>query len=84
VLEVAAIGAADEHSDQAVKIVVIKKNPALTSVDLIEHCRKNLTPYKVPKYVVFRDTPLPKSNIGKILRRVVKDEMEELERQLTT
>jgi long-chain acyl-CoA synthetase len=82
VLEVVAIGAADEHSEQAVKIVVIRKNPALTADELIEHCRKNLTPYKVPKYVVFRDQPLPKSTIGKILRRVVRDELAAAEREL--
>lgn len=82
VLEVVAIGAADEHSEQAVKIVVIRKNPALTAEELIEHCRKNLTPYKVPKYVVFRDQPLPKSTIGKILRRVVRDELAAAEREL--
>lgn len=77
VLEAAAIAAADEHSDQAVKIVVVRKDPALTADALIEHCRKNLTAYKVPKYVVFRDQPLPKSNIGKILRRIVKEEEEQ-------
>lgn len=82
VLEVAAISAADERSDQAVKIVVIRKNPALTADDLIAHCRKNLTAYKIPKYVVFRDQPLPKSNIGKILRRVVKDEVDSAEQRM--
>lgn len=74
VFEVAAISAADEHSDEVVKIVVVRKDPTLTAEALIEHCRKNLTPYKVPKYVVFRSEPLPKSNIGKILRRIVKEE----------
>ncbi|HJW56414.1 MAG TPA: AMP-binding protein [Burkholderiaceae bacterium] len=74
VLEVAAIAAVDEHSDEVVKVVVVRKDPELTAEALIEHCRKNLTPYKVPKYVVFRETPMPKSNIGKILRRVVKEE----------
>ncbi|HZW13556.1 MAG TPA: AMP-binding protein [Noviherbaspirillum sp.] len=76
VLEAAAIGAADEHSDQAVKIVVVRKDPALTADALLEHCKQNLTAYKVPKYIVFREQPLPKSNIGKILRRVVKEEEE--------
>ncbi|MDO8650610.1 MAG: AMP-binding protein [Undibacterium sp.] len=82
VLEVAAISAADERSDQAVKIVVIRKNSSLTENDLIEHCRKNLTAYKVPKYVLFRDQPLPKSNVGKVLRRVVKDEVDAAEREM--
>lgn len=76
VLEAAAIGTADEHSDQAVKIVVVRKDPSLSAEELLEHCKKNLTAYKVPKYIVFRDQPLPKSNIGKILRRVVKEEEE--------
>ncbi|GAB3537481.1 long-chain fatty acid--CoA ligase [Noviherbaspirillum agri] len=76
VLEAAAIGIADEHSDQAVKIVVVCKDPTLTADALLEHCKQNLTAYKVPKYVVFRDQALPKSNIGKILRRVVKEEEE--------
>lgn len=74
VLEVAAIAAPDERSEHVVKIVVVKKDPSLTAEGLIEHCRRYLAAYKVPKYVVFRDQPLPKSNIGKILRRVVKDE----------
>lgn len=77
VLEVAAIGAPDERSEHVVKIVVVKKDPSLTAEGLIEHCRQYLAAYKVPKYVVFRDQPLPKSNIGKILRRVVKDEENE-------
>lgn len=74
VLEVAAVAAADQHSDQAVKIVVVRKDPALTADMLLAHCRKHLTGYKVPKYVVFRGGPLPKSNIGKVLRRIVKEE----------
>ena len=74
VLEVAAIRAADEHSDEVVKIIVVPSDPDLSAAALIEYCRKTLAGYKVPKYVVFRDTPLPKSNIGKILRRVVMEE----------
>ncbi|MDO8179995.1 MAG: AMP-binding protein [Undibacterium sp.] len=81
VLEVAAISAADDRSDQVVKIVVLKKNPSLTADDLIAHCRKNLTAYKIPKYVVFRDEPLPKSNVGKILRRLVKEDLDAAERR---
>ena len=72
VLEVAAIGAPDERSGEAVKIVVVKKDPALTESGLLEHCRKHLTGYKVPKLVEFRTEPLPKSNIGKILRRELR------------
>jgi long-chain acyl-CoA synthetase len=74
VFEVAAISATDERSDQVVKIVVVRKDPAITAATLIEHCRKHLTAYKVPKYVAFRNEPLPKSNIGKVLRRIVKEE----------
>ncbi|HEU4852192.1 MAG TPA: AMP-binding protein [Telluria sp.] len=74
VSEVAAIRAPDEHSDEVVKIVVVRRDPELTADELLAYCRKMLSAYKVPKYVVFRDEPLPKSNIGKILRRVVADE----------
>ncbi|GAB4464726.1 MAG: long-chain fatty acid--CoA ligase [Burkholderiaceae bacterium] len=72
VLEVAAIGAPDERSGEAVKIVVVRKDPTLTTEALLEHCRKHLTGYKVPKLVEFRDEPLPKTNIGKILRRELR------------
>lgn len=78
VFEVAAIAAADERSGQVVKIVVVKKDPEITAESLLEHCRKHLTAYKVPKYVVFRTEPLPKSNIGKVLRRIVKEEEDQL------
>ena len=78
VLEAAAIGTADEHSGQVVKIVVVRKDPALTEEQLIAHCKKDLTGYKVPKYVVFREEPLPKSPVGKILRRLVRDEVEKV------
>ena len=71
VLEVAAIGVADEKSGQVVKIFVVKKDPELTEEQLREHCRKSLTGYKIPKYIEFRDS-LPKSNVGKILRRELK------------
>lgn len=74
VLEVAAVAEPDARSGSVVKIVVVRKDPSLTSGELLEHCRKHLTAYKVPKSVVFRSEPLPKSNIGKILRRVVKEE----------
>lgn len=72
VLEVAALGVPDEHSGEAVKIFVVRKDPALTADALIAHCRAGLTGYKVPKFVEFRDE-LPKSNVGKILRRVLRD-----------
>ena len=83
VLEAAAIGAADEKSGQVVKIVVVRKDPALTGDEVVAHCRKHLTGYKVPKYVVFRAEPLPKSPVGKILRRLVRDEVEKTEQVAT-
>jgi long-chain acyl-CoA synthetase len=72
VLETAAIGAPDEKSGEVVKIVVVRKDPALTEQDLLAHCRKHLTGYKVPKLIEFRTEPLPKTNIGKILRRELR------------
>ena len=72
VLEVAAVGIPDEKSGEAVKIVVVKKNPALTVEDLKAHCKANLTGYKLPKVIEFRDA-LPKTNVGKILRRELRD-----------
>ena len=72
VLEVAAIAAPDDYSGEVVKIVVVKKDPALTAEQLIDHCDDHLTGYKVPKYVVFADD-LPKTNVGKILRRELRD-----------
>ncbi|MBI5921578.1 MAG: long-chain-fatty-acid--CoA ligase [Betaproteobacteria bacterium] len=72
VLEVAAVGVPDEKSSEAVKIFVVKKDPKLTAEDLIAHCKLNLTGYKIPKHVEFR-TDLPKTNVGKILRRALRD-----------
>lgn len=72
VLEVAAIGVPHEVSGEQVKVFVVKKDPSLTEKDIISHCRDNLTNYKVPKLVEFRDE-LPKTNVGKILRRALKD-----------
>jgi long-chain acyl-CoA synthetase len=72
VLEVAAVGVPDEKSGEAVKVVVVKKDPALTAEDVKAHCRTNLTGYKQPRLVEFR-TELPKSNVGKILRRELRD-----------
>ncbi len=72
VLECAAIGIDDEKSGEAVKLFVVKNDPALTAGQIIDYCRKNLTGYKIPKAVVFRDS-LPKTNVGKILRRELRD-----------
>jgi len=71
VLEVAAIGIEHESTGEAVKIFVVLKDQSLTDKDIIKHCRENLTSYKVPKYVEFRDE-LPKTNVGKILRRELR------------
>jgi len=76
VLEAACVGAPDEHSGQVVKVVVFRKDPAITAEDVIAYCRQHLTGYKVPKYVQFSAEPLPKSPIGKVLRRLVRDEVE--------
>lgn len=73
VLEVAAVGIPDEHSGEIVKVFIVKKDPALTEAKVIEHAKKSLTGYKVPKAVEFR-TELPKTNVGKILRRALRDE----------
>lgn len=72
VLEAAAVGVPDEKSGEAVKLVVVRKDPALTAEALIEHCRQHLTAYKVPRRIEFR-TELPKTNVGKILRRLLRD-----------
>jgi long-chain acyl-CoA synthetase len=72
VMEVAAIGVPDEKSGEAVKIVVVKKDENLTERELLEHCRQHLTNYKMPRMVEFRTEPLPKTNIGKILRRELR------------
>jgi long-chain acyl-CoA synthetase len=74
VLEVVAIPAPDERSGEVVKIIVVSRDPALTCEDLIAHCKRYLTGYKVPRQVAFSDHALPKSTIGKILRRVVRDQ----------
>ncbi len=72
VLEVAAVGVPDERSGEAVKLFVVRKDPSLTKEDIIAHCKENLTAYKVPHLVEFRDE-LPKTNVGKILRRMLRD-----------
>ncbi|HQU80994.1 MAG TPA: long-chain-fatty-acid--CoA ligase [Azonexus sp.] len=72
VSDVAAIGVHDDNSGEAVKIFVVRKDPNLTAEELIAHCRKQLTGYKVPKHVEFR-ADLPRTNVGKILRRALKE-----------
>lgn len=72
VLEVAAIGVPDEHSGEAPKLFVVKKDPMLTTEALAAYCRENLTGYKRPKYIEFR-TELPKTPVGKILRRALRE-----------
>ncbi|MCF6434413.1 long-chain-fatty-acid--CoA ligase FadD [Pseudoalteromonas sp. MMG022] len=72
VLEVAAVGVPHDVSGEQVKVFVVKKDPSLTEKDIIKHCRDNLTNYKVPKLVEFKDE-LPKTNVGKILRRALKE-----------
>jgi long-chain acyl-CoA synthetase len=72
VLEVAAVGVPDERSGEAVKLVIVKKDPSLTEEQVKAHARENLTGYKQPKVVEFRDE-LPKTNVGKILRRELRD-----------
>jgi long-chain acyl-CoA synthetase len=74
VLEVAAVAQPDERAGEVVALFAVRKEPSLTETDLIEHCRKDLTGYKVPKRVYFRDE-LPKTNVGKILRRELKDQL---------
>lgn len=71
VLEVAVIGVPDERSGEVVKAFIVKKDQKLTENDIISHCRHSLTRYKVPKKIEFRDT-LPKTNVGKILRRALR------------
>ncbi|TKB52810.1 long-chain-fatty-acid--CoA ligase FadD [Ferrimonas aestuarii] len=73
VLEVAAVGVPHEVSGELVKVFVVAKDPTLTDKEVIAHCRKELTGYKVPKLVEFRDE-LPKTNVGKILRRELREE----------
>jgi len=73
VLEVGAIGIPDERSTEAVMICVVKKDPSLTEAELLAYCRENLTGYKIPKVIEFRED-LPKSNVGKILRRLLREE----------
>jgi long-chain acyl-CoA synthetase len=73
VLECAAVGVPDAKSGEAVKLFVVKKDANLAADDVLKHCREHLTGYKMPRDVEFR-TELPKSNVGKILRRELRDE----------
>jgi len=77
VLEVGAIGVPDVNSGEAVKVVVVKRRPDVTAEELIAHCRKYLTGYKIPRHVEFR-AALPKTNIGKILRRSLRADWPQL------
>lgn len=72
VLEVAAVGVPDERTGEAVKLFVVRKDPSLSREAIIAHCKENLTAYKVPHLIEFRDE-LPKTNVGKILRRMLRD-----------
>jgi long-chain acyl-CoA synthetase len=74
VREVAAVGQQDERSGEVVALFVVKKDPALTEAALLAHCEKFLTGYKLPRHIYFRDE-LPKTNVGKILRRTLRDEL---------
>jgi long-chain acyl-CoA synthetase len=73
VLEVACIGVPDKNSGEAVKLFVVRKDPNLTAEQILDFCKHELTAYKKPKYIEFRDE-LPKTNVGKILRRQLRDE----------
>ena len=73
ILEAAAIGVADEKTGEAIKLFVVRKNPALTEAEVVAYCRENLTGYKVPHHIQFVDD-LPKSNVGKVLRKELRDQ----------
>jgi long-chain acyl-CoA synthetase len=81
VLEAGAIGVPDERSGESVKVVVVRKDPALTESELIAHCKRHLTGYKMPRILEFRSEPLPKTNIGKILRRELRGSHAAVERK---
>ncbi len=72
VLECGAVGVPDAKSGEAVKVVIVKKDPELTKESVVAHCREHLTGYKLPRHVEFRDA-LPKTPIGKVLRRELRD-----------
>jgi len=72
IVEAAAVGIPDDHSGEVVKLFVVTSNPAMTEQDVKDWCAKGLTNYKRPQLVVFKDD-LPKTNVGKILRRELRD-----------
>jgi long-chain acyl-CoA synthetase len=72
VLEAGAVGVSDERSGEAVKVVVVRKDPSLTEAELLAHCRQHLTAYKLPRVIEFREEPLPKTAVGKVLRRELR------------
>jgi len=74
VLEVAAVAEPDEHSGEVVALFIVRKDPGLTEAAVREHCHRHLTGYKRPQHIYFRDA-LPKTNVGKILRRALRDEL---------
>jgi long-chain acyl-CoA synthetase len=80
VLECAVVGVPDEHSGEAVKVFVVRKDPSLTESALMDYCKQQFTGYKKPKYIEFRDE-LPKTNVGKILRRALRDEQQQKQKQ---
>ena len=80
VLECAVVGVPDEHSGEAVKVFVVRKDPNLTEGALQEYCKAQFTGYKKPKYIEFRDE-LPKTNVGKILRRALRDEQQQKQKE---
>jgi len=71
VLECAAIGVPNEETGESVKIFIVRSSPSLTEEDILNYCKKEFTNYKRPKYIEFRDD-LPKTNVGKILRRELR------------
>ena len=80
VLECAVVGVPDDHSGEAVKVFVVRKDPNLTEGALMDYCKTQFTGYKKPKYIEFRDE-LPKTNVGKILRRALRDEQQQKQKQ---
>jgi long-chain acyl-CoA synthetase len=80
VLECAVVGVPDEHSGEAVKVFVVRKDPGLTEAALMDYCKQQFTGYKKPKYIEFRNE-LPKTNVGKILRRALRDEQQQKEKK---
>jgi long-chain acyl-CoA synthetase len=74
VLEVAAVAQPDAHSGEAVALFIVRKDPNLTEPDIIAYCRQSLAAYKIPRHIYFR-SDLPKTNVGKILRKALREEV---------